>query len=128
MKILIVIEQIKEIRKNVIPCLAKIIKIYKEKSKKKDENVQENQIKIDPGSVKNFINIIEKLLLDNQKIVREKIIECIGELISSLDKDELSSKLFNFYTNTIDEFYYNKEIVPIKPKKNQTTQRFLILI
>ena len=107
-----------EIRKNVIPCLAKIIKIYKEKSKNKDENVQENQIKIDPGSVKNFINIIEKLLLDNQKIVREKIIECIGELISSLDKDELSSKLFNFYTNTIDEFYYNKEIVPIKPKKN----------
>ena len=54
-----------EIRKNVIPCLAKIIKIYKEKSKKKDENVQENQIKIDPGSVKNFINIIEKLLINN---------------------------------------------------------------
>ena len=85
-----------EIRKNSIPCLAKIIKIYKEKSKKSKIKENENEIKIDPGSVNNFLLLVEKLILDNQKCVREKIIECIGELISPLDKEELSSKLFNF--------------------------------
>ena len=113
-----------EIRKNTIPCLAKIIKIYKEKSKKakeleeKNENIKENEIKMDPGSVKNFIELVEKLILDNQKSVREKIIEYVGELISPLDKEELSTKIFNFYTHTTDEFYYNKEIVPIKRKNS----------
>ena len=29
---------------------------------------------MDPGSVKNFIELVEKLILDNQKSVREKII------------------------------------------------------
>ena len=67
--------------------------------------------------------MVEKLILDNQKCVREKIIECIGELISPLDKEELSSKLFNFYTNTIDEFYYNKNIVPIKKQKKNTKKK-----
>ena len=110
-----------EIRKNTIPCLAKIIKIYKEKSKKSKEKEKENEnineIKMDPGSIKNFLVLIEKLILDNQKCVREKIIECIGELIAPLDKEELSLKIFNFYTNTIDEFYFNKNIVPIKKQK-----------
>ena len=112
-----------EIRKNSIPCLAKIIKIYKEKSKKSKEDGYKNEIKIDPGSVNNFLGLVEKLILDNQKCVREKIIECIGELISPLDKEELSSKLFNFYTNTIDEFYYNKNIVPIKKQKKNTKKK-----
>ena len=112
-----------EIRKNSIPCLAKIIKIYKEKSKKSKEDGYKNEIKIDPGSVNNFLGLVEKLILDNQKCVREKIIECIGELISPLDKEELSSKLFNFYTNTIDEFYYNKNIVPIKKQKKNTIKK-----
>ena len=115
-----------EIRKNAIPCLAKIIKIYKEKSKKnkeKKENQNINEIKIDPGSVKNFIELIEKLILDKQKSVREKIIECIGELISPLDKEELSQKIFNFYTNTIGEFYFNKEIVPIKKQKKNIKKK-----
>ena len=112
-----------EIIKNNIPCLAKIIKIYKEKSKKKKEKEDENEIKIDPGSVKNFLGIVEKFILDNQKIVREKIIECIGELVSSLDKEELSQKLFTFYVTTIDEFYYNKEIVPIKPQRKNSKKK-----
>ena len=82
-----------------------------------------NEIKIDPGSVKNFIELIEKLILDKQKSVREKIIECIGELISPLDKEELSQKIFNFYTNTIGEFYFNKEIVPIKKQKKNIKKK-----
>ena len=115
-----------EIRKSTIPCLAKIIKIYKEKSKKskeKKENENINEIKMDPGSVKNFLDLIEKLILDKQKSVREKIIECIGELISPLDKEELSQKIFNFYTNTIGEFYFNKEIVPIKKQKKNIKKK-----
>ena len=112
-----------EIRKNSIPCLAKIIKIYKEKSKKSKIKENENEIKIDPGSVNNFLLLVEKLILDNQKCVREKIIECIGEIISPLDKEELSPKLFNFYTNTIEEFYYNKNIVPIKKQKRNSKKK-----
>jgi len=112
-----------EIRKNTVPCLAKIIKIYKEKSKKKKEKEDENEIKIDPGSIKNFLGIVEKFILDNQKIVREKIIECIGQLVSSLDKEELSQKLFTFYVTTVDEFYYNKEIVPIKPQRKNSKKK-----
>jgi hypothetical protein len=115
-----------DIRKNSIPCLAKIIKIYKEKSKKnkeKKENENINEIKMDSGSVKNFIDLIEKLILDKQKSVREKIIECIGELIAPLDKEELSLKIFNFYTNTIGEFYFNKEIVPIKKQKKNIKKK-----
>ena len=114
-----------EIRKNSIPCIAKIIKIYKEKSKqmKEKENENINEIKIDPGSVKNFLLLIEKLILDNQKSVREKIIECIGEIIAPLDKEELSTKIFNFYTNTIDEFYFNKDIVPIKKQKKSSKKK-----
>ena len=112
-----------EIRKSTIPCLAKIIKIYKEKSKNRKENENINEIKMDPGSIKNFLGLIEKLILDNQKCVREKIIECIGELISPLDKEELSSKIFNFYTNTIGEFYFNKELVPIKKQKKNAKKK-----
>ena len=105
------------IKEYTIATLAKIIKIYKEKSnnskknKKENENKNDNNIKLDPGSVRNFLGLIEKLILDKTKSVRDTIIEYIGEIINPLDKEELPQKLFDFYKNSINEFYYNKELI-----------------
>ena len=103
------------IKQGAIAALAKIIKIYKEKSKvnqeKKENDENNNNIKLQPGSVNNFLLLIEKLILDKQKSVRDTIMEYIGEIISPLDKDELPQKLFDFYKNTVNEFYYNKEMI-----------------
>ena len=99
------------IRQGCISTLAKIIKTYKEKSKKAQEKKEEDNLKLDPGSVNNFIGLIEKLILDKEKDVRDTIIEYIGELINPLDKEELPQKLFDFYKNAVNEFYYNKELI-----------------
>ena len=132
-----------DIRKNSIPCLANIINVYQEKGKKskemekkkeieKEKNKEKNndkpeekinEIKIDPGSVKNFLGIIEKFILDKEKCVRDKVIEHIGEIISPLEKEELSQKLLNFYIDSANEFYYNKEIVPIKSSKKTSKKK-----
>ena len=136
-----------DIRKNSIPCLANIINVYQEKGKKskemekkkeieKEKNKEKNndkpeekinEIKIDPGSVKNFLGIIEKFILDKEKCVRDKVIEHIGEIISEiispLEKEELSQKLLNFYIDSANEFYYNKEIVPIKSSKKTSKKK-----
>jgi len=130
-----------DIRKNSIPCLANIINVYQEKGKKsrelekkkeieKEKNKDKdkpkenkNEIKIDPGSVKNFLEIIEKFILDKEKCVRDKVIEHIGEIISPLEKEELSQKLLTFYIDSANEFYYNKEIVPIKSSKKNIKKK-----
>ena len=130
-----------DIRKNSIPCLANIINVYQEKGKKsrelekkkeieKEKNKDKdkpkenkNEIKIEPGSVKNFLEIIEKFILDKEKCVRDKVIEHIGEIISPLEKEELSQKLLTFYIDSANEFYYNKEIVPIKSSKKNIKKK-----
>ena len=132
-----------DIRKNSIPCLANIINVYQEKGKKKREMEKKkeeekeknkdkdkdkpkenlNEVKIDPGSVKNFLGILENFILDKQKCVRDKLIEHFGEIISPLEKDELSQKLLTFYIQSANEFYYNKEIVPIKSSKKNTKKK-----
>ncbi len=100
------------IRETTIYALSKIIKIYKEKMNKKKNNDNINSdIKLDPGSVKNFLGLIEKLILDKDKNVRDTIIEYVGELINPLDKEELPQKIFDFYKNYVNEFYYNKELI-----------------
>ena len=104
------------IRQGCISTLPKIIKTYKEKSKKAKERKEkgekeEDNLKLDPGSVNNFTGLIEKLILDKEKCVRDTIIEYIGEIINPLDKEELPQKLFDFYKNAVNEFYYNKEII-----------------
>ena len=101
------------IRQGIVAALAKIIKIYKEKStieqQKNEKNT--NAIKLDPGSIINFLGLIEKLILDKEKCVRDSIIEYIGEIINPLEKKELSQKIFDFYKNAVNEFYYNKEMI-----------------
>ena len=104
------------IRENTICALSKIIKIYKEKMNIKKDNEKNNDnnnsdIKLDPGSVKNFLGLIEKLILDKDKNVRDTIIEYVGELINPLDKEELPQKIFDFYKNCVNEYYYNKELI-----------------
>ena len=83
--------------------------IKKENEKNNDNN--NNDIRLDPGSVKNFLGLIEKLILDKDKNVRDTIIEYVGELINPLDKEELPQKIFDFYKNYINEYYYNKELI-----------------
>jgi len=111
-------DKISDIREGSVVALAKIIKIYKEKSKiakekkeKGQDDDENNTIKLNPGSVLNFIGLIEKLILDKEKCVRDTIIEYIGEIINPLDKEELPQKLFDFYKNAVNEFYYNKELI-----------------
>ena len=104
------------IREGTIAALTKIIKIYKEKininkNSEKNNDHKKNDIKLAPGSVENFMGLIEKLILDKDKNVRDAIIEYVGELINPLDKEELPQKIFDFYKNYVNEFYYNKELI-----------------
>ena len=96
------------IRKTSVEVLSKILKIYKEKV---DNYVKTNIIN-DPKklSAKHYINFIEKFILDDQKFVRNTILERIGEIITSIDKerDGLSMKLFNFYKESVENYYFNK--------------------
>ena len=96
------------IRKTCVEVLSKILKIYKEKV---DEYVK-NNINYDKKKIssKHYITLIEKFILDEQKFVRNSIIEKIGEIITSIDKerDELSMKLFNFYKESVENYYFNK--------------------
>ena len=116
------------IRQGTVAALAKIIKIYKEKSKASQQNKNKNEnednfIKLDPGSVKNFLGLIEKLILDKEKCVRDSIIEYIGEIINPLEKEELPQKIFDFYKNAVNEFYYNKEMISsITPMSSTNTK------
>ena len=96
------------IRKTIVEVLSKILKIYKEKV----DNYVKTNVNIDfkKLSAKHYISLIEKFILDDQKFVRNTIIERIGEIISSIDKDRdgLSIKLFNFYKESVENYYFNK--------------------
>ena len=87
------------LRKICVEVLAKILKIYKKKSQEKNKNL----------SIKHYVTLIEKFILDNQKYVRNTLLGKLGEIISSLPKNELSQKLFDFYKVSADEYYHNKE-------------------
>ena len=92
-----------QIRKCCIEIMPNILKSYKEKS------YHNLNLVIIGTNAKPFLEIIEKLISDNQKYVRNTIIKKIGEIICHLDKDELSIKLFDFYKETLDEYYSNKD-------------------
>ena len=99
------------LRKMCINVLAKVIKIFKNKceidmknnpdSKKNKENKK--------YSAKNFIDLVEKLSKDKENNVKFTIIEKIGEIISTLDQDELSKELFDFYKQFVEKYYENKK-------------------
>ena len=95
------------IRKTCMEVLPRILKIYKEKANeyiKNNINYDEKKV-----SAKHYLNLIEKFILDEQKFVRNSIIERIGEIISSVDKkqDGLSMKLFNFFKESAENYYFN---------------------
>ena len=96
------------IRKTCIEVLSKILKIYKTKV----DNFIKTEVNYDPKklSAKHYVTLIEKFILDEQKYVRNTIIERIGEIITSIDKerDGLSMKLFNFYKESVENYYFNK--------------------
>ena len=96
------------IRKTCVEVLSKILKIYKEKVDNYVKDNINNEIK--KLSAKHYIKLIEKFILDDQKFVRNTIIERIGEIITSIDKerDGLSMKLFNFYKESCENYYFNK--------------------
>ena len=96
------------IRKTCVEVLPRILKIYKDKVNeyiKNNINYDEKKI-----SAKHYLNLIEKFILDEQRYVRNAIIERIGEIITSVDKelDGLSMKLFNFYKESAENYYFNK--------------------
>ena len=101
------------IRKISVNVTSKIIKIFKNKCEEdklliKENNIQDNK-KVKNYSAKNFVSLIEKLTKDKENIVKFTIIEKIGEIIASLDKDELSNDLFNFYKKFAEKFYEEKK-------------------
>ena len=101
------------IRKISVNVTSKIIKIFKNKCEEdklliKENNIQDNK-KAKNYSAKNFVSLIEKLTKDKENIVKFTIIEKIGEIIASLDKDELSNDLFNFYKKFAEKFYEEKK-------------------
>ena len=96
------------IRKTCAEVIPKILKIYKEKV----DNYIKNNINYDKKklSIKHYLNLIEKLMLDDQKFVRNTILEKIGEIITSINQeyDELPQKFFNFYKESAENYYFNK--------------------
>ena len=96
-------DSIWRIRQCVIEIIPNVLKSYKEKS------FHSLNLVISGTNAKPFLEIVEKLISDDQKYVRYTIIKKIGEIICHLDKDELSIKLFDYYKDTIDEYYANKE-------------------
>ena len=109
------------IRKTCAEVIPHILKIYKEKA---DEYIK-NEINYDKKklSVKHYINLIEKLSLDDQKFVRHTILEKIGEIISSISKDfdELPIKLFNFYKESAENYYFNKSKIMNSDTSSENT-------
>ena len=101
-------DQLWRIRKTIVEVLSKIIKIYKEKV----DNYVKNNINNDEKklSAKHYVNLIEKFILDDQKYVRNTLLERIGEIMASIDKERegLSIKLFNFYKESVENYYFNK--------------------
>jgi len=96
------------IRKTCVEVLPRILKIYKDKVNEYIKgNINYDEKKV---SAKHYLNLIEKFILDEQKYVRNAIIERIGEIITSVDKelDGLSMKLFNFYKESAENYYFNK--------------------
>ena len=109
------------IRKTCAEVIPHILKIYKEKA---DEYIK-NEINYDKKklSVKHYINLIEKLSLDDQKFVRHTILEKIGEIITSISKDydELPIKLFNFYKESAENYYFNKSKIMNSDTSSENT-------
>ena len=97
------------LRKICVNVIAKIIKIFKNKCEKERQMSQGNDGKNEKYSAKNFVGIIEKLSKDKEKNIRFTIIEKIGEIISPLEKNELSKELFNFYKKSVEKNYEEKK-------------------
>ena len=101
------------LRKICVNVIAKIIPIFKNKceldKRQNKDNIDEKNQKSKNYSAKNFINLVEKLSKDKENNVKFTIIEKIGEIISPLDKDELSKELFDFYKKLVEKYYEEKK-------------------
>ena len=108
------------IRKLCVNILAKIIKIFKNKCQLDLHNKENNKgrnLNINIYSAKNFVSLVEMLAKDKENNVKFTIIEKIGEIISPLDKDELSKELFDFYKKLIEKYYEKNKIQLSKGKE-----------
>lgn len=101
-----------KVRKTCVETLPKIIKINKERALKTHYN-SKNSL---------FIDIIDVLIYDNNKEVRLTVLENIGEIIHQLAREELSIKLFDFYRNSIEEYYFNIRDNEIEGRYNSTAE------
>ena len=97
------------LRKICVNVAAKVIKIFKNKCKQEILNNPDADKNNKKYSANNFINLVEKLSTDKENNVKYTIIEKIGEIISPLDKNELSTQLFNFYKKFVEKRYEEKK-------------------
>ena len=97
------------LRKICVNVAAKVIKIFKNKCRQEILNNPDCDKNNKKYSANNFINLVEKLSTDKENIVKFTIIEKIGEIISPLDKNELSTQLFNFYKKFVEKRYDEKK-------------------
>ena len=112
------------IRKTCIEVLPQIIKIYKDKlNLLKNNNVNNIDIEKYYTVIKNFVVLLEKFTLDKDKNVRHILIKHIGEIISSLEKNELSFRLLDFYKESVNEYYFNKERINPNTSTNKTQKK-----
>ena len=96
-----------DLRRICVKVIAKILKTFKNKCEQDKKNNKENNNK--NYSAQNFINIIEKLCKDKENSVKFTIIEKIGEIISPLEKEELSKDLLDFYKKFVLKYYEEKK-------------------
>lgn len=65
-----------------------------------------------------FKNIFINFILDPQKYVRLAAIESFGQFIYQLEKDELDDQFFNFYKNSLEEYFFNVKEFGIETEMN----------
>lgn len=70
------------------------------------------------GKNETFLNLFNDFILDSQKFVRVAALEVFGPFISHLEKDELKSNYFDFFKNTLEEYYFNVKEFGLEHQSN----------
>ena len=54
-----------------------------------------------------FLELFNNFVLDSQKFVRVAVLEIFGPFISHLEKEELHQTYFDFFKNSLEEYFFN---------------------
>ncbi len=92
-------DQLWTVRRTCVDILPDLIQLFKNKSERQSINIKPNY--------EFFITTFNNFIFDQQKYVRSSALEIIGRFISILNKEDLSQQFFDFYKNTIEEYFFN---------------------